>query len=108
MYLAFVQKQFKIEQVYHYFDKHSTGVVKYGEFWGMLYELGLEAGEELERKVVNYLDRTKARVIEIKVLMQELENCLGRSQKLVLHTKTSFIFKNNTSILQSKYNYFIK
>lgn len=72
VYLAFVHKQFKIEQVYHYFDKHSSGVVKYSEFWAMLYELGFEPGEELERKVVNYLDRTKARVIDIRVLMNEL------------------------------------
>jgi hypothetical protein len=70
--------------------------------------LGFEPGEELERKVANYLDRTKARVIEIRVLMNELENCLGKKQKLVLQTKTSFIFKNNACILQSKYHYFVK
>lgn len=29
LYLTFIQKQFKIEQVFHYFDKHSTGYLKY-------------------------------------------------------------------------------
>jgi hypothetical protein len=50
----------------------------------MIYELGFEPGDEIERKVVNYLDRTKGRVIDIRILINELENCLGKKQKLVL------------------------
>ncbi len=44
LYLAFIQKQFKIEQIFHYFDKHSSGFLKYNEFWVMIYELGFEPG----------------------------------------------------------------
>lgn len=47
LYLTFVQKKFKTSQIYHYFDKHATGVLKYNEFWSMIYELGFEPSEEL-------------------------------------------------------------
>lgn len=63
LYLTFVQKQFKTSQIYHYFDKNGNGVVKYNEFWSMIYELGFEPSDEVERKVVNYLDHTKSKVI---------------------------------------------
>jgi hypothetical protein len=62
----------------------------------------------MEKKVINYLDKNREKVIQVGALILELENCLGSKLRLVMQTKTSQLFKEKSLAFQEKSDYFIE
>ena len=100
VYLIFVRKSYKQNQIYHYFDRHSNGRLAPDELLRSLAELGAVPEDYFARKIINYLDRNRENSIQVAFLVQELEQCLSSKMRLVLHTKTSRLFQEKAKLFQ--------
>lgn len=59
IYLIFVRKLFKQKQIYAFFDFHGSGKVTHDEFLSSIGSLGLTMDENMELRMLNYLDKYK-------------------------------------------------
>jgi Ca2+-binding EF-hand superfamily protein len=59
VYLIFVRKSYKQNQIFHYFDRHSSGKITPEELIQSLAELGIAPEEDFIKKIINYLDRSR-------------------------------------------------
>lgn len=77
IYLVFVRKLYKPMQIYSFFDTHGTGKISHSDLLHSIDEMGIVMEKGMDVRLLNYLDRQRSGEIEIGVLVQELENCLG-------------------------------
>lgn len=70
VYLLFVRKAFKASQIYHYFDRHSTGLISADDLLNSLDQLGCPPSSELAPKLINYLDRQRNSRISVTLFLQ--------------------------------------
>ena len=58
--------------------------------------------EDIEKRLINYLDRQRYGVISISNLLGEFESCIGIKMKTVMETKASCIFKERKHVFDEK------
>jgi hypothetical protein len=70
VYLIFVRKSYKQNQIYHFFDRHSNGRLAPDELLRSLAELGATPEDDFGRKIINYLDRNRENSIQVAFVVQ--------------------------------------
>jgi len=72
-----------------------------------LHQLGVPPEEDLVPKLMNYLDKNRDNHLSVKLILNELENCIGSKMRMIMSTRTSLLFREKSKLFAQQSQKFI-